>query len=104
MGRKAVEATCNISVFHPGTAKEHTLQWWFKKFCIAVEGLPGGPGDKESAPDAGDPGSVPGLGRSPGEGNGDPQATESYLTLCNPMDCSPQGSSVRGTLQARILE
>ena len=26
------------------------------------------------------------------------------LTLCNPMDCSPPGSSVRGTLQARILE
>ena len=25
-------------------------------------------------------------------------------TLCNPMDCSPPGSSVHGTLQARILE
>ena len=25
-------------------------------------------------------------------------------TLCSPMDCSPPGSSVRGTLQARILE
>ena len=24
-------------------------------------------------------------------------------TLCNPMDCSPPGSSVRGALQARIL-
>ena len=23
---------------------------------------------------------------------------------CNPMDCSPQGSSVHGILQARILE
>ena len=29
---------------------------------------------------------------------------QSYLTLCNPMDCSPQGSSVHGILQARILE
>ena len=28
----------------------------------------------------------------------------SYLTLCNPMDCSPPGSSVHGILQARILE
>ena len=27
-----------------------------------------------------------------------------YLTLCNPMDCSPQGSSVHGSLQARIQE
>ena len=26
------------------------------------------------------------------------------LTLCNPMDCSPLGSSVHGILQARILE
>ena len=26
------------------------------------------------------------------------------LTLCNPMDCSPAGSSVHGILSARILE
>ena len=26
------------------------------------------------------------------------------LTLCNPMDCNPPGSSVHGILQARILE
>ena len=29
---------------------------------------------------------------------------QSCLTLCNPMDCSPPGSSARGILQARILE
>ena len=29
---------------------------------------------------------------------------QSCPTLCNPMDCSPLGSSVHGTLQARILE
>ena len=27
-----------------------------------------------------------------------------YLTLCDPTDCSPPGSSVHGILQARILE
>ena len=27
-----------------------------------------------------------------------------YSTLCDPMDCSLPGSSVRGILQARILE
>ena len=32
------------------------------------------------------------------------QALQSCLTLCNPMDCSPLGSSVHGILQARILE
>ena len=30
--------------------------------------------------------------------------TQSCLTLCNPMNCSPPGSSVCGILQARILE
>ena len=29
---------------------------------------------------------------------------QSCSTLCNPMDCSPPGSSVCGILQARILE
>ena len=31
-------------------------------------------------------------------------ALQSCLTLCNPMDYSPPGSSVHGILQARILE
>ena len=30
--------------------------------------------------------------------------TESCLTLCHPMDCSPSGSSVHGIFQARILK
>ena len=30
--------------------------------------------------------------------------TQLRLTLCDPMDCSPPGSSVCGILQARILE
>ena len=30
--------------------------------------------------------------------------TKSCLTLCNPIDCSPPGSSVHGVSQARILE
>ena len=30
--------------------------------------------------------------------------TQLCLTLCNPMDCSPPGSSVHGILQARTLE
>ena len=32
------------------------------------------------------------------------KSPQSYLTLCNPMDCSPPCSSVHGILQARILE
>ena len=30
--------------------------------------------------------------------------TQSCLTLCDPVDCSPPGSSIHGILQARILE
>ena len=30
--------------------------------------------------------------------------TQSCLTLCDPMDCSPSGSSIHGIFQARILE
>ena len=29
---------------------------------------------------------------------------QSCPTLCDPMDCSPPGSSVHGILQARVLE
>ena len=29
---------------------------------------------------------------------------QSFPDLCDPMDCSPSGSSVHGILQARILE
>ena len=32
------------------------------------------------------------------------KSLQSCLTLCDPVDCSPPGSSVRGILQARILE
>ena len=40
MGSKAAETTCNINnTFGPGTANEHTVQWWFKKFCIGDKSL-----------------------------------------------------------------
>ena len=32
------------------------------------------------------------------------EVTQSYPTLCDPTDCSLQGSSLHGILQARILE
>ena len=46
-------------------------------------GFPGGSDGKAFACNAGDPGSIPGLGRSPGEGNGNPLQ---YSCLENPMD------------------
>ena len=32
------------------------------------------------------------------------EIAQSYLTLCDPVDCSLPGSSVHGILQARVLE
>ena len=40
--------------------------------CIVIRGFPGGSEVKASASNAGDPGLIPGLGRSPGERNGNP--------------------------------
>ena len=45
--------------------------------------FPGGSEVKESASSAGDPGSIPGSERSPGEGNGNPRQCS---CLENPMD------------------
>ena len=34
MDHKALETIHNINKpFGPGIANEHTVQWWFKKFC-----------------------------------------------------------------------
>ena len=51
-------------------------------------GIPGGSAGKESACNAGDLGSVPGLRRSPGEGNGYPLH---YSGLENSIDCRAHG-------------
>ena len=61
---------------------------------------PGGLVSKESSCSAGYLGSIPGLGRSPGEGNGNPLQ---YSCLGNPMDKGAWQTTVHGTLQARIL-
>ena len=32
------------------------------------------------------------------------EVAQLYLTLCNPTDCNPPGSSIHGLSQARVLE
>ena len=62
---------------------------FFLVCTVAEKGFPGGSDGKESACNVG--GSIPELGRSPGEGNGHPLQ---YSCLENPMDrgsMSPQG-------------
>ena len=58
-----------------------------------LQGFPGGPDGKESACNAGDPGWIPGLGRSTGERNGNPLW---YSCLGNPMDRGAWWATVHG--------
>ena len=55
--------------------------------------FPGGSDSEESACNVGDQGSVPGLGRFPGEGNGNPLQ---YSCLGNSMDSGAWGTNVPG--------
>ena len=61
-------------------------------------GFPGGSEVKASACNAGDLGSVPGSGRSPGEGNGNPLQ---YSCLENPMDGGAWWATVHGVAKSR---
>ena len=65
---------------------------------ISTLSFPGGSEDKASACSAGDLGSIPGLGRSPGEGNGNPLQ---YSCLENPMDRGAWRATVHGVAKSR---
>ena len=60
-------------------------------------GFPGGSEVKASAWNAGDPGSIPGSGRSPGEGNGNPLQ---YSCQENPMEGRAWQATVHGVTKS----
>ena len=67
--------------------------------CLFVScDFPGGSDGKASAYNAGEPGSIPGLGRSPGEGNGNPLQ---YSCLENSMDWGAWWVTVHGVAKSR---
>ena len=67
-----------------GTSSFMAIEWYKINSAWSIGlGFPGGSEVKASASNTGDPGSIPGLGRSPGEGNGNPLQ---YSCLENPMD------------------
>ena len=94
----------------PGILQARTLEWVaisfssqlfvdaFKATTVCCRGLPGGSVGKVSAYNAGDLGSSPGLGRSPGEGNGNPLQ---YYRLENPVDRGVWQAAVYGVAKSR---
>ena len=80
LAHSVTQMTGSMSVF---TSKKH---------------FPGGSDGKESACHAGDPGSIPGLGRSPGEGNGNPLQ---YSCLENSTDRGAWQATVHGVVKSR---
>ena len=59
--------------------------------------IPSGSDGKESAYNAGHPGSIPGSGRPPGEGNGNPHQ---YYCLENYMDRGAWQATVHGVAKS----
>ena len=69
--------------------------WWW---VIMQEDFPAGSDGKESACNAGDLGSIPGLGRSSGEGNGNPLQ---YSCLENSTDRGACWATVHGVTKSQ---
>ena len=63
-----------------------------------LKDFPGGSDRKASVYNAGDLGLIPGLGRSPGEGNGNPLQ---YCCLANPMDRGAWQATAHGVTESR---
>ena len=79
-------------IFHRARTNNFTI-------CMEIQDFPGDSDSKASVYNAGDPCSIPGLGRSPGEGNGNPLQ---YYCLENPMDRGAWQATVHGVTKSRI--
>ena len=86
------------------SAKSNPIPKTANRFCDAILKLftfpmdfPGGSEVKVSASNVGDPGSIPGLGRYSGEGNGNPLQ---YSCLENPMDGKTWQATVHGVAKS----
>ena len=91
------EVSCSLIplyVFHLCKFILSNIYWLF--FCLSLFVNPGSE-DKASACNAGDPASIPGLGRSPGEGNGN---LLQYPCLENPMEREAWRATVHGVAKS----
>ena len=99
----ATEAAFHTCTLQNGSSPMSFSSKWLKIFVAYWKGLyhlgfPGGLEVKASTCNAGDLGSIPGSGRSPGEGNGNPLQ---YSCLENPMDGGAWWATVHGVTKSR---
>ena len=73
----------------------------FFRFYIYVMGFPGSSSGKESTCNTGDPGLIPGLGRSPGEGNGSLWTEEPSRLLLTSWSINQQHKRQEYTVEKR---
>ena len=78
--------------------QHYSLKASILRHSACFMGFPCGSDGKASARNVGDPGSIPGSGRSPGEGNGSPLQ---YSCLENPMDGGAWWATVHGVTKRR---
>ena len=91
-------ANCIWRFLHKNEKNYHI---WGLSFKHCTLGFPGNSISKESACNAGDLGSIPGSGRSPGEGNGNPLQ---YSCLENSLDEEPGGPQSMGHKELDMTE
>ena len=84
-----------------GVAEPDTTEQMNWTDSLRLRAYPGGSDRKESACNAGDLSSLPGSGRSPGEGNGNPLQ---YSCLENPMDRGAWWATVHGVAELDTTE
>ena len=74
-----------------GTENWEASEEFFLRSCRGLVGFPGGSVGKEFVCNAGNVGSIPGLGSAPGRGNGNPLQ---YSCMENPTDRGAWGATV----------
>ena len=93
-------SSCYLLVIQGGKGLEDELSqgvFAFNEQFVKVMDFPGGSDGKASVFNAGDLGSIPGSGRSAGEGNGNPLQ---YFCLKNPMDRGAWKAIVHGVTKS----
>ena len=86
----------NSEMGHGATGRD-TNSIYYRSALVRCD-FPGGSDGKASACNAGDPGSIPGLGQSPGEGNSN---LLQYSCLENPMDGGAWWATVHGVAKSQ---